>query len=53
MYEWAFSIDGEEGRALAENDAMQEIALLFATARRGNDNVDVSSLRKDREFVQW
>ena len=45
-------IDGEEGRALGQDDAVQKVTLLLATARGRDNNVDISSLGKDGKFVQ-
>jgi hypothetical protein len=45
-------VDGEEGRALCQDDAVQKVTLFLATTWGRDDDVDISSLRKDGKLVQ-
>lgn len=43
----------EETRALAENQAVQKVPILFPPVRARDDDLDVASVREDWKFVLW
>ena len=53
VYCGLLDVVGEESRTLAQDDAVQKVALLSATTGRGNDDFDITGLVEDGKLVQW